>query len=389
MDKKINSSLLQGVKVLDFTALLPGPFATVMLADLGAEVIKVEPPVGDFTRRMSPLMFSTANRNKRSFTIDLKNPDAAGVIERLVKWADVAIEGFRPGVVDRLGIGPLQLRTIKPSLIYCSVSGYGQTGPWRLWPGHDGNYLAASGALSFVGHWNDQRPRRSGIPVADLAGASYSTILILAALARARATSEGATIDISLTEAAMSFMSVRAGIDCESTSRSHIWPTNDLFETADGRTISLGIVEEHFWTGFVNAAADVEPRLLELRFGDEPGRRRHGDDLFPIIASALGRRTASDWLERFENHDVPAQLVVTQHEATTGEYAKSRGLVMEAGGERHLPFPALVDGKPAGRLDRLAPVLGEHSHDILRELGFGVSEIEKLAASGTVKFAKQ
>ncbi len=375
---------LDGLKVLDFTALLPGPFATAMFADLGADVIKVEPLTGDFTRRMSDAMFKTANRNKRSIAIDLKNPASAQIVERLAKWADVAIEGFRPGVVDRLKIGPAQLRQIKPSLVYCSISGYGQSGPWRDWPGHDGNYLAASGALSFVGHWNDSQPHRSGIPVADLAGSSYAAISILAAVLRARSTGEGATIDISLTDAAMSFMSVRAGLDCAQPDRSHIWPTNDLFETADGERIALGIVEENFWKAFVAAAVDLAPQLSEPRFQDEPSRRKHGDELSEMMAAVMKRRAAADWLERFKKSDVPAQLVLTPYQATTSDHARTRGLVAESSGQRHMTFPAVVDGKAAGRLERIAPALGEDSAKILKELEFSPDETRALLQCGAV-----
>jgi crotonobetainyl-CoA:carnitine CoA-transferase CaiB-like acyl-CoA transferase len=380
----MTAPFLAGLKILDFTALLPGPFATVMLADLGADVIKVEPPTGDFTRRMSESMFKTANRNKRSIAIDLKNPASAKIVERLAAWADVAIEGFRPGVADRLKIGAAQLRTIKPSLVYCSISGYGQSGPWRDWPGHDGNYLAASGALSFVGHWNDKEPRRSGIPVADLAGASYAAISILAAVFRARSTGEGATIDLSLTDAAMSFMSVRAGLDCAKPDRAHLWPTNDVFETSDGQRFAFGIVEEHFWQGFVEAAGDVTPELRDPRFGDEPARRKHGDELSKILAATIKKLAAADWLARFAKNDVPAQRVLTPDEATTSDYTKARGLVTGKSGQRHLPFPALVDGQPAGTVKHVAPALGADSRTVLEALGFDAKDADDLIKSGAV-----
>lgn len=381
----MSAQLLSGIRVLDFTALLPGPFGTAILADLGADVIKVEPPKGDFARAFPTRMFAVANRNKRSLVLDLKSPGAGAVLERLAAWADVAVEGFRPGVADRLGIGAARLRALKPALVFASLSGYGQTGPWRDWPGHDFNYLAAGGALSFLGHWNDARPHRSGLPVADLAGSSYLAIAVLAALLRARATGEGATLDISLTEAAMSFMSVRAGLDAEETGRLHLHPTNDLFVAADGRRIALGIVEDHFWDGFVAAAADLEPRLADPRFRAEPDRRTHGDELSALIASVIARRVAADWLPVLAGHDVPVQLVMTPREAATSAQAAARGLVREQAGERHLPFPARVDGAPGGRLEMLAPTLGADTDAVLADLGFGTDEIAALAAGGTTR----
>ena len=377
-----DSSLLSGVRVLDLTALLPGPFATVILADLGADVIKVEPPGGDFARQMPVEMFRVANRNKRSIALDLKNERSREVIARLARWADVAVEGFRPGVVDRLGVGAQQLREINPALVYCSISGYGQTGPLRDEPGHDFNYMAASGALSFLGHWGDLRPHRSGLPVADLAGGSYAAIAILAALLRRKATGIGTTLDISLTEAAMSFMSVRRGLDNDEPGRWHLYPTNDLFDTSDGRRLSFGIVEPHFWTAFLDSVKTLEPRLLDPRFADEPGRRSAGDELAGLIAKLMLTRTAKQWLELFAGHDVPVQLAHTPREAADSPQSRARGLVQELGGERHLPFPALTENGPAGALSSLAPEVGAHTHQILAELEFTPDERRRLMDDG-------
>ena len=382
MSKMIDRQMLSGVRILDFTALLPGPFATVILADLGADVIKVEPPAGDFARQMPVEMFRMANRNKRSLAIDLKQPSSQEVIARLVDWADVAIEGFRPGVADRLGIGASQLRAGKPELVYCSISGYGQTGPWRDVPGHDFNYLAAAGALSFLGHWADERPHRSGLPVADLAGSSYAVIAILAALRRRDRNGMGATLDISLTEVAMSFMSVRRGLDSDEPGRWHLYPTNDLFDTSDGRRLSFGIVEEHFWEAFVESVGALEPALLDERFITEESRRHHGDALRVVMARLISTRTAAEWLQRFQATDVPVQLVMTPREAADSEQANYRGLVTRLDSERHIPFPVLTEDGPAGTLERLAPETGMHTDAILEELGFSAQQRAHLCESG-------
>jgi alpha-methylacyl-CoA racemase len=374
--------LLAGIKVLDFTALLPGPFATVILADLGADVIKVEPPTGDFARQMPVEMFRVANRNKRSIAVDLKKPDSIAVIERLAKWADVAVEGFRPGVAQRLGIGAAQLREVNPKLVYCSLSGYGQTGPLRDVPGHDFNYMAASGALSFLGHWSDKQGRRSGLPVADVAGGSYSVIAILAALLRRQSTGVGATLDLSLTEAAMHFMSVRRGLDNDEPGRWHLYPTNDLFDTRDGRRLSFGIVEPQFWTAFLESVSSLEPRLLDPRFEHEPGRREHGDELAGIMQDLMRTKTAAEWLALFAGTNVPVQLVHTPREAADSAQSRARGLVQQIAGERHLPFPAMTEQGPAGRLTSLAPEIGAHTDEVLAELGFDAKERQRLAAQG-------
>jgi|SRR5690625_877841 len=377
-----NNKMLSDVRILDFTALLPGPFATVILADLGADVIKVEPPHGDFARQMPVEMFEVVNRNKRSFAINLKQPASHTVIKKLVKWADVAIEGFRPGVADRLGIGPEQLRALKPSLVYCSISGYGQTGPWQDLPGHDFNYLAAAGALSFQGHWNDKRPHRSGLPVADLAGSTYAAIAILAALRHRDKTGNGKTLDISLTEAAMSFMSVRQGLNRTDPGRYHLYPTNDLFDTADGRRISLGIVEEHFWEAFLDCVKDLAPILLDERFTNESSRRKHGDILHGIIQELMKTKTASQWLEILAHRNVPAQLVMNPKEAANSEQAQARKLVQKLNGKHYIPFPVLTEDGPAGNLKHPAPDIGVDTESILIQLGFTEAEITNLFQDG-------
>src|SRR4051812_37768416 len=172
---------LLGVRVVDFSMFVPGPFASAIFADLGAEVIKVEAPAGDPGRVYVPVQFNTENRNKRSIAVDLKKPLSRKVVETLVAKSDIVLEGFRPGVASRLGIDYESLKKHNPKLIYCSISGYGQTGPWRERPGHDVNYVAASGGLAYPGQWL-KAPARSSLPVADMAGGSFAAIAVLSAL---------------------------------------------------------------------------------------------------------------------------------------------------------------------------------------------------------------
>lgn len=377
---------LRDVRVLDLSALLPGPFATLALADLGADVVKVEPPSGDFARRMPSSLFRMANRNKRSLAIDLKRPESAEVMRRLAQWADVAIEGFRPGVADRLGVGPDALQGANPGLIYCSLSGYGQSGPDLQVPGHDLNYLCAAGAMSLSGHWGEP-PRRSAIPVADLAGGSYAVIAILAALLERRSAGRGRRLDLSLTEAAMSFVSIRHGLDLDAPSQEHVWPTNDLFETADGRFVALGIVEEHFWDAFVEAARDIAPDLDAERYSDEPQRRQHGDELIARLREVMRGLTEAEWLARLRRTGAPAQRAMTPAEASRRPQIAERHMVMRLEGERHIPFPVVVDGERGGALRNVAPPVGGHSAQVLRELGFADDEIDALQRSGAIKAA--
>lgn len=374
---------LADVKVLDFSLLLPGPFATLALADLGADVVKVEPPTGDFAREIPFAMFRMVNRNKRSVVLDLKSPASRPVVERLARWADVTIEGFRPGVAARLGIDHASLSALNPKLISCSVSGYGQTGPDRMKPGHDLNYLAASGALSLAGHWSEP-PRRSGLPVADLAAGSYAAIAILAALQERHKTGCGVHLDLGMGDAAMSFTAIRHGFDLDRTSRDHLWPTNDLFETADGRQIALGIVEEKFWRGFVASTSDLAPDLAGPDYANEPARRRQGDRLAGRIRDVMRERNQESWMTIFATHDVPAQRVLTPAEAADSPQAKARDLIVERDGERHIPFPVRVDGDRTPGLRWTAEDAGRSTDAVLGELKFEAGEIDALRRAGAL-----
>lgn len=374
---------LRDLRVLDFSLLLPGPFASVTLADLGAEVLKIEPLTGDFARRMAGPMFEQANRNKRCLALDLKNPAVRPLIERLARWADVVIEGFRPGVSARLHIDHATLAELNPRLVYCSISGYGQDGPLRDAPGHDLNYIAASGGLMFSGHWAGQ-PRRSGMPVADLAGASFALIGLLAALHERERTGRGACLDVALADSALAFTAARHGLDATGPSRAHLYPTNDVFATADGAAIALGIIEPHFWAGFVAATADLAPDLAKAGWAQESGRLADGDALHARITAVIASRPAADWDARLAQHDVPHQRVLSPAEAGRTPQARARELVMERDGQRHLPFPIRANGRRGGRLDTLAAPVGTQGDAILRELGLTPADIDALRASGAV-----
>lgn len=377
---------LEGLRVLDFSLLLPGPFATVTLADLGADVLKIEPPAGDHARRMAGPMHAMANRNKRVLAVDLKNPAARPLIARLARWADVAVEGFRPGVARRLCIDHAALSAINPRLVYCSISGYGQDGPARDAPGHDLNYLAASGALMFPGQWHGVAVR-PGIPVADLAGGSFAVIAILAALHERQRSGRGTYLDLALADAALAFCAARHGLDATGPSRAHLYPTNDVFDAADGRRLALAIVEPHFWSRFVAATADLAPDFAQPAWTEEASRLADGDALHHRIAEVLISRPSAEWLARFARHDVPAQLVLSPAEAGQTPQAQARELVMERAGERHLPFPVRANGRRGARLERTAGPVGAHAGEILEQLGLSRDDIAALRSSGALDAA--
>jgi len=373
---------LAGVRVADFSMFVPGPFCSAILADLGAEVIKVEPPKGDPGRGYVPVQFRTENRNKRSIAIDLKNSSSRKIIQKLAGHSDIAIEGFRPGVAKRLGIDGESLRQVNPRLICCSISGYGQTGPWRERPGHDVNYVAAAGALAFPGQWL-KAPSRSSLAIADMGGGSFAAIAILAALHERDKTGKGASLDLSLFEAAFFWAAMRHGLDPKVDPRAHIFPVNDIFETADGKRLTLGILEEHFWVNFVKFV----PELSGDEFSSDAKRRVNGDRLSSLIENAIKKKTAKEWLELCEAHDVPVDLCVTPGEAVNNEQIRARNDVALAGGEGFATFPVFAEGARGGELRRGVPRLGEHTREILVELQFDDGEIAQLVSSGCVKSA--
>ena len=377
---------LEGIKVADFSALIPGPFTTAILADLGADVIKVEPPRGDSGRSLLPAVFHAINRNKRSLALDLKHSDAKPAIERLARWADIVIESNRPGVTTRLGIDCASLSVLNPRLIYCSLSGFGQNGPWRDKPGHDIGYVGASGGLSYPGSWLG-KPARSSIPIADMQGGSFGAIAILAALHERDRSGKGAELDLSLYEAGLFCAALRHGIAEHTDPRAHIWPVNDLFETADGSVLILGIVEQHFWENFRAAVNDLEPALMDPKFDTDPSRRKYGDELSRMLKALFLKKTARQWHDLLEPLDVPAELPMTPTEASRTEYAQARKCVVEVDGQRHVAFPFWVNGQRGGRLRRGTSALNADGAAVLQELGFAPDDIRRILRSGTARGA--
>jgi len=365
---------LSGVRVVDFSMFVPGPFASAILADLGAAVVKVEPPQGDPGRAYVPVQFNTENRNKRSIAVDLKNPQASKLVEKLVQHCDVVIEGFRPGVAKRLGIDYQKAKTINSKIVYCSISGYGQTGPWRSRPGHDVNYMAAAGALAFPGQWL-KGPARSSLPVADMAGGSFAALSIVSSLFEREKTGKGAYLDLSLFESAFFWSAMRHGLAADADPRAHLFPVNDVFETADGKRLTLGILEEHFWRNFVRLA----PELADERFSTDRKRRTNGDLLSGLLQKIFIKKSSEEWIRVLEENDIPVDLCVTPAEAAgRNSQLNERNAVTDG----YATFPVWANGRRGGSLRAGTPKLGEHSREILVELGFDDGEIAGLVKNG-------
>ncbi len=371
---------LSGIRVVDFSMFVPGPFCTAVLADLGADVIKVESLRGDPGRGYVPVQFRTENRNKRSISMDLKTEKSKDIVARLAQHSDIAIEGFRPGVAKRLGIDFEHLQKANPKIIHCAISGYGQTGPWRERPGHDVNYVAAAGALAFPGQWL-KAPSRSSLAIADMAGGSFAAVAVLAALHERNRSGRGAQLDLSLFEAAFFWAAMRHSLDPGVDPKAHLFPVNDIFETKDGRRLTLGILEEHFWENFVK----MVPDLSSGSFSSDAKRRENGDALSARLSGIMRTKTAAEWLKICNDNDIPVDLCITPGEAAQLEQIVARKDVASVGGEKFALFPVHANGERGGQLRRGVPGPGEHTREILVELKFDDAEIADMKKAAAVR----
>lgn len=393
-------SLLEGTRILDFTYLLPGPFATMLLSDLGAEVLKIEspgrmdlarlaPPFVDKDRQVS-CMHAMVNRNKRSLALDLKHPESIRIIRRLIseQGYTVVVEQFRPGVMERLGLSFEALREAEPGLIYCSITGYGQTGALRDRAGHDINYLSLSGIMSYTGS-KETGPCRMGIQVADVGSGSNNAVIgILAAIIHRMNTGKGQHIDVSMTDGlfpyhVVSGIRVLAGYEDPSYGSEVLNGKSlyDFYETSDGKHLSFGGLEPRFLTAFLTALDldDYLGRILAEGITAELKDR---------VAERIRSRPRSHWMEVFKDIDACTEPVLTISESIGSDHAVSRGVVVEVPGPdgapvRQFGLPMRFSGyEPAYRWT--GPSLGRDTADILKSLGMEDSEIHDMNARGII-----
>jgi crotonobetainyl-CoA:carnitine CoA-transferase CaiB-like acyl-CoA transferase len=391
---------LEGIRVLDLSRLLPGGFCSLLMADAGADVVKVEDTgMGDYVRWAPPYygddskqalgtrsaLYLSLNRGKRSIRIDLKSDAGREAFLRLVREADVVLESFRPGVLDKLGVGYDVLRGVNPGIVVCAISGYGATGPNTTRAGHDTNYLALNGLLGLTGA-KDGPPVQSAGQIADLGGGALMAVFgILAALWRRERTGEGQFVDVSMTDGAQSWLAMVAGqflCDGDVPARGTGMLNGGVacylpHECADG-WVSVGALEPKFWQAFC-AGAERED-LLEHQFAP-PGSEGHGR-----IAEVFKERTKAEWAAFNDEHDCCIEPVLDMDEALASELTQARDMVVELeqpelGPVRLLGMPVKFSGTP-GDATRPAPALGEHTEEVLREAGVGESEIEALMQSG-------
>ena len=347
--------LLSGVRVLDLSIWRPGPYATQLLADLGADVIKIEPPGGD-PMRAFPELFATLNGNKRSIVLDLHDPLDRARAHALAGDADAVVEGFRPGVAARLGMGEADLRGLHPGLVYCSVSGYGQTGPLAPVPGHDLNYQAYAAVLTPDGG----DPVEGRVPIADLAGGLAAAMGVCAALLGRSRTGDGEHVDVAMADVLATWTGPIGRLVLAGTGDTlGRLASYGSFRTADGAWITLGVItEQHFWARICDALG-----LDDLRDLDLTARRAHADDITPRLVAAVAARPRDELLELL-GPDAPVAPALTRDEMQHHPHFVARGLVGAStpDGYPYMGYPvrfARRAGRPPGR----APRLGEHQDE--------------------------
>lgn len=357
-------SCLKDVKIIDVSQLLPGPHATSLLLQLGADVVKVEQPgVGDTSRQLGPAVFAQFNRGKHSVALDLKSEAGRAAFLELVRGADAVVEGFRPGVMQRLGLGYAALAAVNPAIVLCSISGFGQTGPYADHAGHDLNYLALAGYWSVPVQVEDKvsRPRAR---ISDYAASGYAALALAVAVMSARLNGRGQHLDVSIHDAIMSWTAHGAWAAREHAAQPHesptVMPDNDLFETHDGRHLALGILENKFWLHLRDALGQEFPALLDERFASRAGRQRCKKEVNALLKAVFRTRSLADWEKAFEALDLPFSPVLGAWELFADPHVMARNMVREMPeeGAIALRFPVKFSlGLPDSAED--VPSLGE------------------------------
>jgi crotonobetainyl-CoA:carnitine CoA-transferase CaiB-like acyl-CoA transferase len=388
---------LEGLRVLDLTRLLPGGYATLILADLGADVVKIEEPgKGDYIRWTPPLVgeFSTGhvalNRNKRSATLNLKAPEGRDLFLQLADDADVVVESFRPGVLDRLGVGWAALSERNPRLVYCAISGYGQNGPRSQVAGHDANYIGYAGVLGITGE-EGRRPVLPGVQVGDLAGGGMAAVIaILAALNARERTGRGDFCDVSMMDGAFSWLTIHAGSFVASGNEperermylSGAFPCYRVYPAADG-WLSVGALEPQFWAALCDAIE--RPDLVDDAFAS--GQRRN--EVIESLEGLFAQRTRAEWMQHFAGRDVCVGPVNGFGEALEDEQLRARDMVVEAeipdvGAWKHIGNPIKLESDTGALVRRPPPKMGEHTDEVLAGAGLSEERIGELRAAGVV-----
>jgi crotonobetainyl-CoA:carnitine CoA-transferase CaiB-like acyl-CoA transferase len=385
---------LEGIKVLDFTRVLAGPFSTMILADMGAEVIKIEQRgKGDDTRQFGPpfqdgesAYFLSINRNKKSITLDIKSDKGKEVITRLIQRSDVLVENFRPGTLKKLGFDYEAASALNPRLIYASVSGFGQTGPWSAKPGYDLAIQGLGGIMSITGDTNGP-PYKVGISQADLTAGLYAVQGILLALFAREKTGKGQLVDVGMLDCQLAMLSFQAGIyfmtGVSPTRKGNQHPTICPYETfkASDRYINIAVGNDKLWQKFC-ALLGMETICDNPDFATNPSRVQNRDKLFPIIQGEIGKKDSTHWLALFEENGIPAGPILSIDEALAQPQSVAREMVAEVnhrtlGKIKQTGIPVKLSETP-GEITSPPPCLSEHTDAVLESLGYSSADIQAM-----------
>jgi alpha-methylacyl-CoA racemase len=349
--------LLTGVRVLDLSIWRPGPYATQLLVELGADVVKIEPPGGD-PMRVFPTLFAVLNAGKRSAAVDLKDAAGKTAVLEAAGEADVVVEGFRPGVVRGLGVDDEGVRRVNPNVVYCSISGYGQHGPLAEHPGHDINYQ--SWAATLEPRSPDEEPVVPRPPIADLAGGAYAAFAVCAALVQRSRTGEGESIDVSMTDVLASWTGAVPPLTLpDGQAVGGQVAGYGTFQTADGGWVALGVIsEDHFWTGLTRTLGLDDAAALTF-----PERLALGNSLTERIAKAIAERDRDDVVRELASAGVPASPILSQPEMVRADVFRARGTVADGpGGEAVMQHPLQYRDHPARTPHEVPPLVEGPEH---------------------------
>lgn len=395
------SHVLDSITILDLTRYLAGPYCSMILGDLGAEVVKIErPKTGDGSRQWGPpfihgesAYFLSINRNKKSVTINLRTEKGCEIVRKMASTYDVLIENYRPGIVQKLGLDYETLSKINPQLIYCSISGFGQTGPYREKPSYDIVGQAMGGLMSLTGEEN-RPPVKIGVAISDIFAGMYAAIGILSALITRKQTGQGQMIDVSLLDGLVSILSHQAGnylvsgVDPKRLGSAH--PTiapYQAFQAADSYFV-IAVGNDALWRRFCQGV-NLSELMTDPRFATNPDRVKNRDELTQILNAFFQKKTAQEWLSLIEKAGVPCGPVLQLSEVFTDPQVLHRKMVEEiehpsAGHIKVVGTPLKLSSTPAS-IRTPPPILGEHTTIILQSLGYTPSEIAELIKSKVIQ----
>ncbi len=392
---------LDGIRVLDLTQIMAGPYCTMMLGDMGADVIKVEKPNGgDDARRMGPpfiegesAAFLGINRNKRSIVVDLRADRGRELAQRMARESDILVQNFRPGAIERMGLGYEQVREINPAVVYCTISGFGATGPYARRGGFDLVTQGMSGLMSVTGH-PGAPPTKIGVPICDLNAGMFAALGILTAYINRLRTGQGQHVDTSLLEAGIAYtfwesaMYFATGDAPGPGGSAHrLTAPYQAFETSDGY-VNIGAANQANWERLC-AAIGRDELVSDARFAEPKDRMNNLDDLVSTLERTFAQQTSEHWLDVLESANVPAGPIYDLAQMYDDPQVRAREMMVEtehpvAGSVKNIGIPIKLSETP-GRFQRPAPTLGQHTDGVLRDLGCSDAEIESLRADGVVE----